>query len=485
MDRRCSIFAMQKYDLNRKWGKKMNQFAYIIGCFLALHLSADAAASLRSAPEKVQFTAEQIAASKKIKYLIIIYQENWSFDSLYGKFPGVNGLDDAPIEKTRQVDLKGIPYSFLPPCIHNKSKKPYAEIPAQLPNVPFDLQLYISPSQMTGDIIHRFYQEILQINGGRMNAFASYSNTGGFVMSYYDISNTRMGKLSQQFTICDNFFHSCYGGSMCSVLWLFTAQMPTWPQAPAHYIAEILPDKTLVKDGRVSPDGYAINDAQPFYPPYRPGALETTRLPPQTYKTIGDLLSKQRISWGWFAEGWDDALIGKADRTFVYHHQAPSYFKQFAPDTKGRKEHLFDLNKFYELLDNGTIPSVCFIRSLDKHSQHPGHGTLMAGLEWCADFIERVQKSPVWNDCAIILTYDESGGRWDHVAPPVVDSFGLGTRVPAVIISPFAKRGFVDHTSYETVSILKFIEERWELPSLSSRDAKANNLLNAFDFQEK
>ncbi len=272
-----------------------------------------------------------------------------------------------------------------------------------------------------------------------MNAFAAHSNAGGFVMSYYDIANTRMGKLSQEYTLCDNFFHSCYGSSMCGVLWFFTAQMPVWPNAPSDLIAKVLPNGTLIKDGKVSPDGYAINDAQPFYSPYRWGTLKSNRLPPQTYKTIGDLLSEKGISWGWFAEGWDNAVKGKADSTFTYHHQAPSYFKQFAPGTKARAEHLFDLKKFYEQLDTGNMPSVSFIRSLNKYSQHPADGGLMLGLEWCADLIERVQKSPVWNDCAIILTYDENGGRWDHVAPPIVDAFGPGTRIPAVIISPLCQ----------------------------------------------
>lgn len=463
----------------------MNRLFCILGCFLAVHSAISSAENLRQAPKKISFTQTQIDASKKIKYLIIIYQENWSFDSLYGQFPGVNGIANASIQSLEQVDAKGIPYTKLPPCIINKTKNPYLQIPQNLPNAPFDLQAYIPWTHLTGDLIHRFYQEILQINGGRMNAFAAFSNAGGLVMSYYDISSTRMGQISKQFTLCDNFFHSCYGGSMCSVLWLFSAQMPKWPGAPDDLIAKVLSDGTLVKDGKVSQNGFAINDAQPFYPPHRKEIPENKRVPPQTYKTIGDLLSEKKVSWGWYAEGWDDAAKGNPDPTFVFHHHAPSYFKQFAPGTKARAEHLFDLRQFYKLLDKGQIPAVSFIRSLNKHSQHPAKGVLLSGLDWCADLIERIQNSLIWKDCAIILTYDENGGRWDHVAPPIVDEFGLGTRIPAVIISPFAKRGFVDHTCYETVSILKFIEDRWGLPSLSSRDTQANNLLNAFDFHRE
>src|SRR5207244_6222847 len=93
-----------------------------------------------------------------------------------------------------------------------------------------------------------------------------------------------------------------------------------------------------------------------------------------------------------------------------------------------------------------------------------------------------VQNSPYWQDIAIIVTYDEHGGSWDHVAPPVIDKWGPGLRVPTIVVSPYAKKGFIDHTQYDTTSILKFIEWRWDLAPLASRDANANNLLNAFEF---
>jgi phospholipase C len=94
-------------------------------------------------------------------------------------------------------------------------------------------------------------------------------------------------------------------------------------------------------------------------------------------------------------------------------------------------------------------------------------------------------KSPYWNSTAIILTWDEYGGFYDHVAPPQIDKYGLGFRVPAIIISPYAKAGYIDHTQYSFGSILKFIEWRFNLPPLTARDAHANNLLNAFDFSQK
>ncbi len=436
----------------------------------------------RLPPKLVSFTAQEIEASKKIKYLIIIFQENWSFDGLYGKFPGANGISNARLENKLQVDLMGKAYPNLLVSIDTKTGKPYSKIPAKMPNSPFDLTPYITMDLGTGDAAHRFYQEQYQINGGLMNRFAAWSNSGGFAMSYYDASKTPMGRLASEFVLCDNWFHSCYGGSMCGVLWLFSAQMPVWPNASEQIVARVLPSGIMIKDGLVSPDGYAINDGEPHYKPYHPSVSVEKRVPPQTYKTIGDLLSEKGITWGWYAEGWNKALEGRADPTFAFHHQAPSYFSQFAPGTKAREQHLFDFEEFEKGLEKNQIPAVSFIRSLDRHSEHPGDGTLIEGLNWSANLIKKIQNSSIWKECAIIVTYDENGGRWDHVSPPVVDRFGPGTRIPAIIISPYAKKGFIDHTNYETVSILKFIEDRWGLPNLSTRDKAANNILNAFDF---
>jgi len=440
--------------------------------------------SNRKSPERVTFSKQRLEEAKKIKYLIIIFQENWSFDSLFGTFPGANGLNSVKPEQMLQIDLSGHPYPFLLQAVDTNKGKAYSEIPLNLPNAPFDLSPFIPMNKVTSDLVHRFYQEQYQINDGMMNRFAAFSDSGGFVMSYYDIRSSSMGQLASTYVLCDNWFHSCYGGSMCGAIWLFTAQMPIWPHAPHEIIAKLLPSGILAKDGEVSPDGYAINDAQPFFPPYKKNVPDEKRVPPQTYQTIGDLLSQKGISWKWYAQGWNDAIEGHPDHTFVFHHQAPVYFSQFAPGTKARKEHLCDLEQLSIDLESGQMPSVSFVRSLDRYSQHPGDGSLLDGLNWCSELIQKIQKSSIWKECAIILTFDENGGRWDHVPPPLVDQFGPGTRVPAVIISPYAKKGYIDHTSYETVSILKFIEERWDLPSLSSRDAAANNILNAFDFSQ-
>ena len=141
-----------------------------------------------------------------------------------------------------------------------------------------------------------------------------------------------------------------------------------------------------------------------------------------------------------------------------------------------------DIADFFAALRTGNLPAVAFVKPIGAHNEHPGYADLLTGQQYVATLVKAVQDSAVWQNSAIIITYDEGGGRWDHVPPPRGDRWGPGVRVPAIIISPYAKRGFVDHTPYETVSILKLIETRWNLAPLGSRDAAANNLLNAFDF---
>src|SRR5205085_11946418 len=139
----------------------------------------------------------------------------------------------------------------------------------------------------------------------------------------------------------------------------------------------------------------------------------------------------------------------------------------------------------YAALSNGSLPAVSFVKPIGEDNEHPGYTTVDAGEKWATNLIAQVQKSADWQDTAIILTYDENGGFWDHVPPPVVDKWGPGTRVPTLVISPYAKHGYVDHTLYDTSSILALIEHRFGLTALGTRDAAANDMRATFDFAQK
>jgi acid phosphatase len=188
------------------------------------------------------------------------------------------------------------------------------------------------------------------------------------------------------------------------------------------------------------------------------------------------------VSWSWYAGGWDQALAGNPAPTFEFHHQPFVYFRKYAPNTPARKKHLKDESDFLASLKNGTLPAVSFVKPLGKNDEHAGYSTVLTSEQHAAYLIGRVKASADWDKTAVILTYDDFGGWYDHVAPHKADRWGPGGRVPMLVISPHARKGFVDHKRYDHTSILKFIEWRYGLKPLADRDAKANNLLSAFDF---
>jgi acid phosphatase len=214
------------------------------------------------------------------------------------------------------------------------------------------------------------------------------------------------------------------------------------------------------------------------------------RLSPQTMPTIGDRLSEKKISWAWYSGGWNAAVLGKIEsyegpEYFQPHHQPFNYFAAYAPGTRARAEHLKDYEDLKDAIASSNLPAVAFYKPVGRENQHPGYATVATGDAHVAELIRLVQQSGNWNDTAIIVTADENGGAWDSVSPPQVDRWGPGLRVPTLIVSPYAKRAFVDHTVYDTTSILKTIELRYGLAPLSTRDAAVADLHNAFDFTKE
>jgi phospholipase C len=421
---------------------------------------------------------------ERIDHVVVLFQENWSFDGLFGKFPGANGLSNAA-SALPQSDRNGNVYAVLPPSL-GPDNKPDPRIPKDLPNAPFDLAKYIPPTEKAGNPIHLFYQNQHQIDGGRNDRFVAWTNAGGLVMSYYDASDFPLGKIAKRYTLADDFFMGAFGGSFLNHFWLVCACTPEWKDAP-QAIRAVLDDKgMLVKDGAVTPDGYVVNTTYTVNAPHPASIKDPARLmPSQTLPTIGERLSEKGVSWAWYSGGWNDALAGHPHPVFQYHHQPFAYFAAYADGTEAKKKHLLDEDEFWKAVKEGNLPAVSFVKPIGPLNEHPGYADLMSGQEHIAKMIEALMASPQWKSTAIIVTYDENGGRWDHVAPPVVDRWGPGSRVPAVIVSPYARRGFVDHTPYDTTSILRFIEKRWGLAPLGSRDAAVNDLTNAFDFNNE
>jgi acid phosphatase len=466
-----------------------------------------------------------------IKTIVVIYAENHSFDNMYGMFPGANGVASATAEQKTQMDHDGNPLPRLPPVY--TGGKPDPRYPSGLPNGPFRIDqppVNRRFDQIVPNPIHNYWQNIEQINGGRNDKFVAMTNVGAWTMGYYDGSSLKMWQWARRYTLADNFFMGAFGGSFLNHQWLICACAPAWTDAPASIRAQVDANGLLKKrpdspasvldgpvrlfDGQVTPDGYAVNTSQPAYqpsgiPPAANGSLELADaallpVPPQTAKTIGDTLSAKNVSWAWYAGAWNEALRdgarppaekrvviyhkSNASPNFQAHHQPFNYFARFAPGTADRALHLKDGAEFLEAIDRGTLPQVAFYKPPGRLTQHPSYTDIQSGDIHIADLLEHLEKSPQWKNMVVIVTYDENGGYWDHVPPPSGpgwgDRWGPGSRVPTLVVSPFAKRGYVDRTSYDTTSILKLITGRFGLEPLAGVRRNAGDLTGALDLRE-
>jgi acid phosphatase len=475
------------------------------------------------------------AALASIKHVVVIYLENHSFDNLFGSWPGADGLGDGGVS-IPQVGPDGGPYETLPQYGPDPANVGSLADAGPIGNAAFDLTTYFQENSLTNDLLHRFYQEQAQINAGKMDSFVLWNDeSAGQSMGYWPTATLPvpqwMKAHASSVTLLDHFYHAAFGGSFLNHFWLIAAQSPKFPNAPASIVAMpndagLLPpvlDTTSVppnavyntsgSDGQVTPDGYAVNTTysvnEPHPPAYDTGASSPTKLlPQQTFPTIADELDGAGVSWAWYAGGWNVALANAGIPSvgtdagseaipggsaaildlFEYHHQPFVYFQNWGgtaadggtagpgtvPNGKWAQNHnLQDEEDFVAAAVGGTLPAVSFVKPL--YDEHPNYTTETDSQANTVDLINDVVSGPQWNETVIIITYDENGGQWDHVAPPATDKWGPGTRVPGIVISPFAKGG-VDSTAYDTTAILKLIEKRWNLASLSTRDSMQSDL---------
>jgi phospholipase C len=477
-------------------------------CFVGIGLLTLAAPSLLPEP-----AAQAASGPENISHIIVLYLENRSFDNLLGEYPGANGL--AKAQSTLQRDRSGTPYKVLPSPdgpfdVEGNPPAVRAIKIGALPNAPFAIDR-VSPAAtidiVTRGLAHLFYTNRAQIHDGANDRFAQLSDARGFSMGHYSaaaMARTNLWKAAGGGVLFDNFFQGAFGGSFLNHIWLVCACPPMWLRPPARQRSVLDAEGVPIEERRVTTarDGdYAVNTTQSLF--LNDGRQGNDLLPAQTSVTIGDRLTERGIDWAWYSEGWD--LVIDRERTpaqnaqleamrFAYHHQPFAYFQRFDPSTANgraeRRKHLRDGRELAVDIRSGQLPPVAFYKPADINSEHPGEGSVAAGDVVIGRVIDMLANSPIRNSYALIITYDEFGGFFDHVAPPAgpaagprADFFGPGTRVPAILLSPYAKRGTIDSTEFETTSILKLIAERFQLDPLpSTRFHAVKSLAGAFDF---
>jgi acid phosphatase len=489
----------------------------------------------------------------KVQTVVVIYAENRSFDNMFGLFPGANGIPGLNATATGtiapQVDRDGTTLAKLPQAWGGVTLAGQTPVVTQamsdnLPNKPFNIetQYNLPKTIITRDLYHRFFENQMQIDGGKNDKMAAWADSGGLVMGYWDATNTSMGNLAKQFVLADNFYQGAFGGSFLNHQYLICACAPEYPNADTAAakptIAAVNTDAngkftsslttaasspasaidgvpTFVLSGNIAPKNYfgdgtfrAVNTMQPAYQPSgnAPAASDSTglfadltkanTLPPQTQKSIGDLLTAKGVTWAWYSQAWtaasgNRALIysgttGGANGTvpnFQAHHHPFNYFANMDPvaNAANRSTHLKDYNDLVSAAAGGSLPNVVFYKPEGDTNQHPGYTNITGADNHITDLVTKLQSSSQYKGMVILITYDEFGGQWDHVAPPKADLLGPGTRIPAIIISPFAKMGTVDHTQMDSSSVLRLIQRRWgtdALAGVTARDAalKANGL---------
>jgi phospholipase C len=537
-----------------------------------------------------------------IQNVVVIYAENRSFDNLYNDFPGI----DSPLSGATIVGQKdrsgptssdlGSDLTNLPPVWGGLTVPAAGQFVATTDVSEADTESAFQAGVGVGtngvqyfsinsdfatdgmklegvnrDMYHRFYENQMQIDGGKNDGFVAWGDSGGMVMGLFtgaELQRLPLRAWARQYTLADHWFQGAFGGSYLNHQYLIASAAPrNVASDPNHPPLSVIdsndPQGTTLgwnleqkatspasaMDGppqftastNTTPDGYSVNTMQPPYQPSSNAQVDmdgndkllanpasASTLPPQTQDTIGSYLTSAKVSWGYYSGGWGTMLAcrtagsvaggtgcptsspapfsqmstspsshgynyggaytdgpngatGTKNATgsneyinFQFHHQPFNYYAAFDPSTTegaaNRAAHLLDAGdkgeKFMADIDGGKLPAVSFYKPVGTLNEHNGYTDVMRGDQHIADVLTHLKNSPQWKHMLVVVTYDENGGSWDHVAPPKGDRFGPGSRIPALIIGPNVKKGYVDHTMYDTTSILRFITRRWDLPTL-------------------
>jgi phospholipase C len=358
-------------------------------------------------------------ASTPIEHIVVIMQENRSFDNLFNGFPGAD---------TAQIGM-------------------YRGTPIPLEPIPLN-------SSVDFDHSHTGWWQ--QWNGGAMDNFGNVSNMLAY--SYVNPNDVApYWALARNFTLGDRMFQSNTGPSFVAHQYMIAGQSGGASENPSGNIWGC----GAGSDSRVPLVGPNGTDLPGVFPCF-------------DYQTMGDLLDAKSITWRYYApaSGGDTFFWLSAYQAIRHIFFGPDWTNNVvSPETKVLSD-----------IANGQLAQVTWIIPALANSDHPN--TPAQGPDWVASIVNAIGQSNFWNSTAIFISWDDWGGWYDHVPPPQIDNMGLGFRVPVILVSPYAKHGYVSHLTHESGSFLRFMEEDFDLPSLGTRDALADDFSDCFDFTQ-
>jgi phospholipase C len=361
----------------------------------------------------------------KIEHVVFIIKENRSFDSYFGTFPGADGATTGRTSDGKIVRLRPTP-----------DETPY-------------------------DIGHSSEEAIKASNDGKMDQFdlIRNGNVDNYLLSYTQMTESQIPnyfRYAHNFVLADRMFSSLSGPSFSNHLYTVAAQSGGAINNPAP---------SLIWGCDADPDERVdVMDS----------AGQVTKQPPCfDFQTLADMLETAHVTWRYYAPPRGKFGYQWSSLDAIRHIRNGSLWTQ----------NVVDDTRFVEDARAGHLPAVSWLVT-GEASEHPPFSTCK-GENWTVEQLNALMTGPAWNSTAVFLTWDDFGGFYDHVPPPSSDRLGLGPRVPLLIISPYARKGYISHTAYEFPSFLAFVEKRFGLPALTGRDRAANAMLDSFDFDQK
>jgi phospholipase C len=388
-------------------------------------------------------TSRSIPPGGAIDHVVFVMKENRTFDHYFGRYPGAEGTTEA-----RREDGTIVPLTEAADVLDH-------------------------------DLCHGFLDGLVAIDGGTMTGFDDTCRRGDPQRyTQFDRDDIpRYWAYADRFVLADRFFTSTYGDSVPEHLFALGGQAAgviglgsggvreaaRFCQAPSRSLLRFRPDLSSQAVESIFDAEEAIGE------PGARAAIER-ELEPTTncleMTILPDALESAGVTWAYYAVSGQNAFIEAVRHVY----EGPM------------RDRVLSIEEFVSDVQAGQLPQVAWLIPPSGRSEHPGGESVCEGENWTVEQVNAVMRSPYWERAAIVIVWDNYGGLYDHVAPPHVDVFGLGPRTPALILSPWAREGVVDHTTYEFSSVLRFVEDLHGIPPLTDRDAQAAPLSGAFDF---